>query len=89
MEKLDKSESVDDMITNLFLFTNKPFIKGKTFIFIDVIQEFKEITTKVKFRVEEGSFRYIFSGSFYQTSVCLQPYTVKQQKYRNFKLLNR
>lgn len=60
---LEKSESVDDMITNLSLFTDKPFIKDKTFIFIDEIQEFKEITTKVKFWVEEGSFRYIFSGS--------------------------
>lgn len=60
---LDKSESVDDMITNLSLFTDKPFVKGKTFIFIDEIQEFKEITAKVKFWVDEGSFRYIFSGS--------------------------
>lgn len=60
---LDKSETVDDMITNLSLFADKPFIKGKTFIFIDEIQEFKEITVKVKFWVEEGSFRYIFSGS--------------------------
>lgn len=60
---LEKSESVDDMITNLSLFTDKPFHKGKTFIFIDEIQEFKEITTKVKFWVEDGSFRYIFSGS--------------------------
>ena len=31
---LASSESVDDMITNLSLFTDKPFIKGKTFIFI-------------------------------------------------------
>lgn len=60
---LSKSESVDDMITNLSLFTNKPFIKGKTFIFIDEIQEFKEITTKIKFWVDDGSFRFIFSGS--------------------------
>lgn len=60
---LKKSETVDDMITNLSLFIDKPFIKGKTFIFIDEIQEFKEIATKVKFWVEEGSFRYIFSGS--------------------------
>lgn len=58
-----KSESIDDMITNLSLFTDKPFIKGKTFIFIDEIQEFKEINTKVKFWVDDGSFRYIFSGS--------------------------
>ncbi len=60
---LEKSETVDDMITNLSLFSEKPFIKGKTFIFFDEIQEFKELTTKIKFWVDEGSFRYIFSGS--------------------------
>ena len=60
---LAKSETVDDMITNLSLFADKPFQKGKTFIFFDEIQEFKELTTKIKFWVEEGSFRYIFSGS--------------------------
>lgn len=60
---LENSVSVDDMITNLSLFTDKPFIKGKTFIFFDEIQEFKELTTKIKFWVDEGSFRYIFSGS--------------------------
>lgn len=62
-ELLNKSESVEDMIVNLSLFTDKSFIKGETFIFIDEIQEFKELTTKVKFWVDEGSFRYIFSGS--------------------------
>ena len=60
---LEKSETVDDMITNLSLFSEKPFIKGKTFIFFDEIQEFKELTTKIKFWVDEGSFRYVFSGS--------------------------
>ena len=60
---LRNSESVDDMITNLSLFTDKPFIKGKTFIFFDEIQEFKELATKIKFWVDEGSFRYVFSGS--------------------------
>ena len=60
---LEKSETVDDMITNLSLFSNKPFTKGKTFIFFDEIQEFKELTTKIKFWVDEGSFRYVFSGS--------------------------
>ncbi len=63
VDLLEKSETVDDMVTNLSLFTDKQFIKGKTFIFIDEIQEFKEITTKVKFWVDEGSFRYVFSGS--------------------------
>lgn len=60
---LAKSETVDDMIANLSLFADKPFKKGKTFIFFDEIQEFKELTTKIKFWVDEGSFRYIFSGS--------------------------
>ena len=60
---LSKSETVDDMIANLSLFADKPFQRGKTFLFFDEIQEFKELTTKIKFWVDEGSFRYIFSGS--------------------------
>lgn len=60
---LAKSETVDDMVANLSLFADKPFKRGKTFIFFDEIQEFKELTTKIKFWVDEGSFRYIFSGS--------------------------
>ncbi len=60
---LSNCESVDEVITGLSLFTDKPFVKGQTFIFIDEIQEYKEIATKIKFWVDEGSFRYIFSGS--------------------------
>ncbi len=60
---LAQSESVDALVTNLSLFADKPFVKGRTFLFIDEIQEFKEIATKVKFWVDEGSFRYVFSGS--------------------------
>lgn len=60
---LEKSETIDDMITNLSLFADKPFVKGKTFLFFDEIQEFKELATKIKFWVDEGSFRYVFSGS--------------------------
>lgn len=57
------SETVEDMVTNLSLFTDKSFIKGETFIFFDEIQEFKELATKIKFWVDEGSFRYVLSGS--------------------------
>ena len=60
---LAKCESVDEMISSLSLFTDKSFKKGKTFIFFDEIQEFKELSTKIKFWVDEGSFRYILSGS--------------------------
>lgn len=60
---LAKSETVDDMIANLSLFADKPFRRGQTFLFFDEIQEFKELATKIKFLVDEGSFRYVFSGS--------------------------
>ena len=60
---LVNSKSVDDMITNLSLFTERPFVKGRTFLFFDEVQECKELTTKIKFWVDEGSFRYVFSGS--------------------------
>ena len=63
IELLAKSETVDDMIANLSLFADKPFNRGKTFLFFDEIQEFKELTTKIKFWVDEASFRYVFSGS--------------------------
>ena len=38
-------------------------IPGKTLIFLDEVQACKEIVTAVKFLVEEGSYRYILSGS--------------------------
>ena len=60
---LAQSETVDDMIANLSLFAEKPLIRGKTVIFFDEIQEFKELATRIKFWVDEGSFRYILSGS--------------------------
>ena len=63
VELLKNSETVDDLVTNLSLFAEHPFEKGKTVIFFDEIQEFKELATKIKFWVDEGSFRYIFSGS--------------------------
>lgn len=37
--------------------------KGKTLFFFDEIQECPDIMTAIKFLVDEGSFRYIMSGS--------------------------
>ena len=47
----------------LSLITDKQLNKGNTIIFFDEIQEFKDIVTRIKFLVEEGSYRYIMSGS--------------------------
>ena len=60
---LEQSLSVNDLIVNLSLATNQSLIKGETVIFIDEIQEVSDVATRVKFWVDEGSFRYILSGS--------------------------
>ena len=60
---LVQCKTVDDLIVILSTATNYSLTKGKTIIFIDEVQELKEIVTKVKFWVDEGSFRYILSGS--------------------------
>jgi predicted AAA+ superfamily ATPase len=52
-----------DLLLRISALTNQPLIKGKTLIFFDEVQECPEIVTAVKFLVEEGSYRYIMSGS--------------------------
>lgn len=55
--------SPDEILTRLSLFTDKPLVEGKTLIFFDEVQECDSIITALKFLVEEGSYRYILSGS--------------------------
>ncbi len=60
---LEHCTSVEDLIINLSAAKNYSFRKGETILFIDEVQEFKDIVTRVKFWVDEGSFRYVLSGS--------------------------
>lgn len=60
---IQSSMSVEDLIINLSTATNYSFTKGETILFIDEIQEAKDVVTRIKFWVDEGSFRYILSGS--------------------------
>ena len=60
---IESSMSVDDLIINLSAATNYSFIKGESILFIDEVQEAKDVVTRIKFWVDEGSFRYILSGS--------------------------
>lgn len=53
----------DSILLRLSVFTNKPLIKGKTLIFFDEVQKCPDIVTAIKFLVDEGSYRYILSGS--------------------------
>lgn len=52
-----------DILLRLSTVTDKPLIKGKTLVFFDEVQECPEIVTAIKFLVDEGSYRYIMSGS--------------------------
>ncbi len=55
--------SSSDLLLRLSAFTPKPLVKGKTLIFFDEVQLCPNIVTYMKFLVDEGSYRYILSGS--------------------------
>ena len=65
LEILKKSEDSKDFIFRLKSLLNIDLVEGKTCVYIDEIQEFKDfdIVTLSKFLIDEGSYRYIFSGS--------------------------
>ncbi len=60
---IGKIKNIDDLVSYISVLKNVPLERGKTVIFFDEIQEGKELITKIKFLVDEGSFRYILSGS--------------------------
>lgn len=60
---LKGAKNSHDILVRLSLLTNIPLKKGKTLIFFDEVQECPEIVTAIKFLVDEGSYRYIMSGS--------------------------
>ena len=60
---LREANSIEDLILKLSLYSSKKIIPGKTIIFFDEIQRYKEIVTKIKFLVEDKRFRYVLSGS--------------------------
>lgn len=63
LELFGEAKGAEDLLMRLSAFTNRRLVPGKTLIFFDEVQECKEIVTAVKFLVEEGSYRYVMSGS--------------------------
>ncbi len=57
------SADVNDIISRLSLYSDVKFEKGETLFFFDEVQECKEAVTAVKYLVQEGSYKYILSGS--------------------------
>lgn len=52
-----------ELLLRISAVADSPLISGETLIFFDEVQECKEIVTAIKFLVDEGSYRYILSGS--------------------------
>jgi uncharacterized protein len=57
------AKDVNEMLFRLSAFVDKPLVKGKTLIFFDEVQVYPDIVTRIKFLVDEGSYRYVLSGS--------------------------
>ena len=66
-ETLIGSRNAIDFINRVSLLSKAPLVERNTLIFIDEIQEYPEIVTLAKSLVEDGRYRYAFSGSMLGT----------------------
>lgn len=57
------ADSVKNLLMRISVAAGKPLIPGETVVFFDEVQQLPDIVTWIKFLVEEGSYRYILSGS--------------------------
>lgn len=60
---LENAMDVDDLVLKLSLYSKEKIVPGKTIIFFDEIQKYKEIVTKIKFLAEDKRYKYVMSGS--------------------------
>lgn len=63
IEYLNTRMSAEEFLIKLKMIMPQNCKMNKTVVFFDEIQKCPEIVTKIKFLVDEGSFRYIMSGS--------------------------
>ncbi len=57
------AKNSNDILLRLSAITRTPLAKGETLVFFDEVQKCPDIVTAIKFLVDEGSYRYIMSGS--------------------------
>lgn len=60
---LEDAAGIDDLLLKLSLYSDRKLTPGRTILFFDEIQRYKEIVTRIKFLVDDRRFRYILSGS--------------------------
>lgn len=59
----EKAADEKDVLLRLSALADGKLIPGRTLIFLDEVQVCPEAVTYIKFLVEEGSYRYVLSGS--------------------------
>lgn len=57
------ASDVEMLLQRIAMHVHTTLVPGETFIFFDEVQKCPEVITKIKFLVEEGSYRYALSGS--------------------------
>lgn len=60
---LDGASNAEEMLLRISAMTSVKMYPGKTLIFFDEVQEYPEVVTLIKSLVDEGSYRYVLSGS--------------------------
>lgn len=55
--------NAQELLLRISAFAKKALVPQKTLVFFDEVQECKEIVTAIKFLVDEGSYKYVLSGS--------------------------
>ncbi len=63
VELFKGAKSSSDILLRLSAISSVPLIKGETLVFFDEVQQCPDIVTAIKFLVDDGSYRYILSGS--------------------------
>jgi len=63
VELFSHPKSAEEILMRISAFTSKKLVPGKTLIFFDEVQDCDEMVTAIKFLVDEGSYRYVMSGS--------------------------
>jgi predicted AAA+ superfamily ATPase len=60
---LTGADTTADLIKRISLLSESELVPGKTLVFLDEIQESKEIMTAIKFLVEQADYDFVLSGS--------------------------
>ena len=63
LDAIRKSNDSSEISEKLALYSEVALTKRESVVFLDEVQKYPEIVTKIKFLVDEGKYRYILSGS--------------------------